>query len=399
MKKSFLFAALCAATLTASAQTTVKGDKFFDNWFIGINGGVYEPTVGQNVFGDMRGMIGLELGRWFTPTVGLKADVHSGIKPRNGNNKTFMFEHDGHTFFDFVNVYLDGMINLNNLFGGYKGQPRPFEVIFTPGFGWQHMDGLTSFSSYGYAAAHGYKFMYDNDHFAGRLGFDLNWNVTDALAITFKPAINYCFVDVNRRPSRWAETAETRFDVRKSYLTLQAGLVYKFKNSNGTHNFVLANEGIDPSELEACNNRINQLKNDYEGKINNLNRTISDLRNQLESERNKKVTTTTTQLAPVVIFDQAKSIINPSQKPSVQMIATYMKNHPEAKVTIKGYASIEGNKDFNQKLSERRADAVYNMLTKTYKIDASRLKKVGLGPTTEIFDERDWNRVCIFVEE
>ena len=107
----------------------------------------------------------------------------------------------------------------------------------------------------------------------------------------------------------------------------------------------------------------------------------------------------TTQLAPVVIFQLGKSTIDASQRPSVAMIATYMKNHPTSKVAVYGYASPEGNPELNQKLSDARAKAVYDMLVNTYKISPERLSHKGLGVTDELFDENDWNRVATFIEE
>ena len=100
-----------------------------------------------------------------------------------------------------------------------------------------------------------------------------------------------------------------------------------------------------------------------------------------------------------MIFQLGKSTIDASQKPSVAMIATYMKNHPTSKVAIYGYASPEGNAELNQKLSDARAKAVYDMLVNTYKIAPSRLTHKGLGVTDELFDENDWNRVATFIEQ
>ena len=76
-----------------------------------------------------------------------------------------------------------------------------------------------------------------------------------------------------------------------------------------------------------------------------------------------------------------------------------MKNHPTCKVAINGYASPEGSAELNQKLSEARAKAVYDMLVNTYKISPDRLSHKGLGATDELFDENDWNRVATFIEE
>lgn len=56
-----------------------------------------------------------------------------------------------------------------------------------------------------------------------------------------------------------------------------------------------------------------------------------------------------------------------------------MKNHKDAKVEIKGYASPEGSKEINEKLSVARAEAVKNILVKRYKISADRLTTKGMG--------------------
>ena len=83
---------------------------------------------------------------------------------------------------------------------------------------------------------------------------------------------------------------------------------------------------------------------------------------------------------------------------SVAMIAKYMKNHPESKILIKGYASPEGNPELNQKLSVARAQAVKDALVSRYGIVASRLTIQGMGATDELFDELDFNRVATFTD-
>ena len=72
--------------------------------------------------------------------------------------------------------------------------------------------------------------------------------------------------------------------------------------------------------------------------------------------------------------------------PNIELIAQYMKNHPEANIEIKGYASPEGPKELNQKLSEKRAEAVKNVLVKKYKIAANRLTTKGMGATDKLFN-------------
>ena len=95
-----------------------------------------------------------------------------------------------------------------------------------------------------------------------------------------------------------------------------------------------------------------------------------------------------------VFFRIGSSTITADQRPNIEMIATYMVNHPKSKVVIKGYASKDGNYDFNIKLAQRRAEAVKDALMKSYKIPASRIVAEGEG-IGNMFEEESWNRVSI----
>ena len=87
-------------------------------------------------------------------------------------------------------------------------------------------------------------------------------------------------------------------------------------------------------------------------------------------------------------------MVDASQLPNVERVATYMKKHADAKVVIKGYASPEGNLAFNEKLASARAEAVKSILVKKYKINADRIVAQGQG-VGDMFSEPDWNRVSI----
>lgn len=80
--------------------------------------------------------------------------------------------------------------------------------------------------------------------------------------------------------------------------------------------------------------------------------------------------------------------------PNVEMIASYLKNHKGSKVVIKGYASPEGNLEFNQKLAANRAESVKKALINKYKISADRITAEGEG-IGHMFTEDSWNRVSI----
>jgi outer membrane protein OmpA-like peptidoglycan-associated protein len=101
-------------------------------------------------------------------------------------------------------------------------------------------------------------------------------------------------------------------------------------------------------------------------------------------------------LQPSVVFGQGKSAVDRSQEANLDMIAKYMKNHPNARIRISGYASPEGSKELNQTLSEKRAEACKNILVKRYNIAADRLEAIGLGATDKLFEEPEFNRVALF---
>jgi OOP family OmpA-OmpF porin len=73
-------------------------------------------------------------------------------------------------------------------------------------------------------------------------------------------------------------------------------------------------------------------------------------------------------------FDKAQ----PSSTDGINFIVTYLKNNPSASVDVIGYADAVGNKEYNNKLSERRAKSVSEILTKAG-ISSSRINTIGNG--------------------
>ena len=188
-----------------------------------------------------------------------------------------------------------------------------------------------------------------------------------------------------------------KYDVNRAHFQLNMGLIYKFKNSNGTHNFQIA-QLRDQSEIDALNAQINDLRGDLDGKDDEIaakNREIADLKKQLEDCQNKECATSNN-LQPVVIFRQGKSTIDRAQYASIELIANYMKANEDAKVEIKGYASPEGSAKFNQKLSQARAEAVKKALVKRYNISADRIEAKGMGATNKLSERVEFNRVATF---
>jgi outer membrane protein OmpA-like peptidoglycan-associated protein len=245
-----------------------------------------------------------------------------------------------------------------------------------------------------------------------KIGLDFAFNLGSSRAwqIYIEPSINYNLTRDDPTVN-FISTADNtiHFNLNSSALQLTLGVNYKFGNSNGTHHFKYA-DLRDQSEIDALNDKINALKSESIAKDKRIAqdiRRLSDLQDSLEAAKNVKPTiinkvvnkvVNNNVLQPTVIFGQGKSTVDAAQMASVAMIAKYMKNHPESKILIKGYASPEGNPELNQKLSEARATSVKNALVKRYGIAESRLTIQGMGATDELFDEIDFNRVATFTD-
>ena len=392
---------LAAAALSAqsvSAQTVEASKTFFDNWYIGVNGGV--STFGKNhqVLKNITPEASLRVGRWITPVFGLAAEGTVNFGKDYGDYKAgypkfdnvhpntldqFVYFYGNKTFIKNVRVSLLGTTNFSNWFGGYKGQPRTFEVIGIYGLGWQHAFG-------------GFKRKEVKTNFwTAKFGMDFTFNLGKAKAwqIYVEPNIVY---DLETHKG-------TQMNLNYSRIGVLAGVNYKFGNSNGTHNFKIA-ELKDQAEIDGLNAKINELRstvNAKDGQLSAKDAKIRDLENALRDCQNKKPAAavkpaTATNLQPTVLFRQGKATIDAAQYAPIELIANYMKNHKDAKIEIKGYASPEGNAAFNQKLSQKRADAVKNALVKKYKIAADRLNAVGCGVTDKLFEEVEFNRVATF---
>lgn len=378
-KVIFTLAVAAMAAQTMSAQT-VEESKLTDNWYIGVNGGVNAKSTNTAIFKNINPSAGLRIGRYLTPVFGLAAEGEVYF-----NNKGSEFRPLG-TFVKGINVSLLGTTNFTNWLGGYQGTPRAFEIIGVYGLGWGHAFHTASVKDL------------DENVLTSKLGLDFAFNLgaDKEWQVYVEPNITY---GLNAGE-------KLQYNLNNSALGVLVGVNYKFGNSNGTHNFKIA-EIRNQAEIDALNAKINELRAESSNKdntIGNNNRTIADLQAQLAAAKNQKPTTTVVVnenknvLQPTVIFAQGKSTIDAAQYASISMIASYMKNHKNAKILIKGYASPEGNPELNQKLSEARANAVKDALVKRYKVAANRLTVQGMGATDKLFDEVDFNRVVTFTD-
>ena len=394
MKKLFLMLAAAMLTVSASAQkTATTSNKAGDNWYVGLNAGVATPISQFNVNGEEWGRLkgfapklGVRVGKNLTTVFGLALDADMYLE---SSEKSMMKEY---TFIDAINVDIMGTFNLSNAFAGYQGQPRGFEVIALVGGGYSHTYGNVSSGLNAKAGV----------DFAFNLGADKAWQLYIEPALVLgQPAPTWSnpFRKVTfGNDSKWNAIGQ-----------VSVGLNYKFGNSNGSSNFKIE-QLRDQAEIDGLNAKINELRADNQakdGKIAADGKAIADLKAQLAACQSRPAQTIIEErvikemnatLQPIVIFRQGKTTVDAAGLASCEMVAKYMKNHPDSKVKIQGFASPEGSKEVNDRIAKQRAEAVKNVLVKKYKIAANRLEAEGLGATDKLSSENDFNRVAKFID-
>ena len=369
MKKMILLSVFALGALTINAQTAVvESGGFWDNWSIGIQGGGTMKMSGTGFFKSARPAFGLTIGKQWTPILGIDVQGMGYVNTTNSS-----------TMVDASDVSLIGRMNLMNLFAGYEGMPRPFEIETVTGLGWLHhyMNGVG-----------------DTDDLSARVGLNFNFNLGEdaAWTIGLKPAV--VFNLTGDYPSK-----KMALNRKHANMEILLGLTYHFADGDGNRHFAMVNT-VDPMAFAAMNVEINDLREVLAAKDIELVGLADELlvvQNQLNEARNKQVEAsgkTIHILESVVAFPFNQSDVQSSQMSSLEHVANYLKKNPNANITVNGYASPEGTEEYNLQLSQRRADAVKNLLVSKYGIEADRINAIGHG-VGDIFSEPAWNRVGI----
>lgn len=87
-----------------------------------------------------------------------------------------------------------------------------------------------------------------------------------------------------------------------------------------------------------------------------------------------------------ILFANNSSVVKQESYERIEKLAAYMNEHPRSTVLISGHASNVGNPDYNMDLSERRADAVAEILVSKYGISQDRVSSKGYGITQPIIE-------------
>jgi outer membrane protein OmpA-like peptidoglycan-associated protein len=123
------------------------------------------------------------------------------------------------------------------------------------------------------------------------------------------------------------------------------------------------------------------------------NRVLLDARSQEADAAKAKLVATQAELAALqakqtdrglvvtlgdVLFDTAQSTLKPGAHLTLDRLASFMQSNPQARVMIEGHTDSRGSDEYNDALSERRADAVAAALSRRG-VSPDRVKSIGRG--------------------
>ncbi|MDX2375061.1 OmpA family protein [Psychrobacter sp. T6-6] len=105
-----------------------------------------------------------------------------------------------------------------------------------------------------------------------------------------------------------------------------------------------------------------------------------------------------------VLFETDKSVVQPEYYSKISEVAEFMAQYPNTMVTIEGHTDSRASERYNQSLSQRRVDAVKEVLITQFGIDPERLNAIGYGElqpraTNDTAAGRQLNRRVVAVVE
>ncbi|OPH40166.1 OmpA family protein [Moraxella equi] len=111
----------------------------------------------------------------------------------------------------------------------------------------------------------------------------------------------------------------------------------------------------------------------------------------IEVQRDPVTNNINLSIPEAITFNVGRYDIKPSSYNTLNQVANTLNQYNQTTVMVNGYASIEGNANANQVLSQNRAAAVANYLA-GQGVSASRISAVGRGATTQFGSSYEPNR-------
>ncbi|MCQ4347227.1 OmpA family protein [Pseudomonas stutzeri] len=87
-----------------------------------------------------------------------------------------------------------------------------------------------------------------------------------------------------------------------------------------------------------------------------------------------------------VKFDFDKDVVKEGYKADIRAVADFMREYPQTTTVVEGHTDSVGPDAYNQRLSERRANAVRSVLVNEYGVASERVDAIGYGESRPVAD-------------
>ncbi|MCK8621582.1 OmpA family protein [Prevotella sp. E13-27] len=376
MKKRVLILVLfCMALTGAKAQTTRDSVAFQPHWFVQPQVGV-GYHVGEAKFSKLLSpTAALSVGRQFSPVFGLRLGA-SGWEARNWQTHP-VAEYK----WNYVQANLDATVSLTNLIWGWDAD-RKWNVYGLAGVGLNiafKNDDANKLAAQNESAGipalanGGFEKLWDGTKLfpAGRLGAGIEYALSERVAL----GLEY---NANVLPDKWNSKKG-----KNDNLDWQQNLLVGVKIALGkTRKHITIEEPQPIVEPEPVVEPEPEPQPETQAVV--------------EEKKPEPVAEPVPEMPEVKVFFAASSSkLEPAEAEKLQPVLDYLKKYTEKNAVISGYASTDGQKAYNQRLSNRRAKAVKKWLIDNG-IDASRIKAEGKGEVD--FGSRKDSRMATVIQ-
>lgn len=344
-----------------------------DNWYIQLGAGMRTPIMEQGTKERrITAIYNLAVGRWISPYLGFRFSAYYG---------SMHWQQGTMASARTANLNVDFMWDMCNSIAGYNPS-RPVSIIPYVGLGstfvynFRNVEGANDYHKDGHIKHNQWMFPVS-------AGIQLRFRVSP-----------YVDLFAEGRAMLYGDNFNNTVYDRPVDLDISAtgGVIIHFTGSKF--------ERYNPCDYVNALNQANAQINDLRGALATTSAALAAAEAQLpcpEVPEAVEVESTSTTLFPTVRFKINSAYVSSEEMVNVYNIAEYLKANPNAQIVVCGYADKNtGTSAYNMKLSQRRAQAVADILTGDYGISADRLILQAEGSDTQVYPTNDWNRIVIF---
>ncbi len=361
----------------ASCKTHYYTDRS-DNWFLqlgaGINSPFFENRTGDGRKHQLTPAYNIGVGKWFSPYLGVRLDFqYSNMKWKN----------DGENKAKYINANFDFMWDMFNSIGGVNSE-RVFSLVPFVGIGGTYAFDFES---------PGKNIMHNPDELKHN-----SWTLPVSAGIQMRFRLcSYVDFFLEGRAQFYGDNFNlcAYGDPVDLNITALGGFNINF----GGRDYKAYNRCNDLAYVASLNDQVNSLRAD----LATTAAALAVAESQLPCPETQVVEAVEINYPPMlatVRFSINSADIADDEMVNVFNLAEYLKANPDMNVVLQGYADKgTGTAEYNKALSERRAQAVYDALTKKYGVKGDRLSINAEGRSVQPYDTNDWNRIVIFAPQ